>query len=98
MPEGGIEAAPFALGLAVFGGEDDAASIPPGCLLLLDIARAFPTLRHSWILDMMQASACPAWLVQAVRAQLAGQRARFKLKHVVGRWHPILQGVRQGDP
>ena len=93
---GGVEASLLALEHCAFG--SGSGEIPSGFLVLLDVARAFPTLDHMWIFSVLCASGAPLWLQDAVKALYSHQRNRFRVGRGLGPWHYVFRGIRQGDP
>ena len=71
LPGRGLTSALLALETQVFTSCE-------GALLLLDLAKAFPTIKQQWLLKAVAATGAPAWLVTSLRSLYARQRARFK--------------------
>ena len=93
----GVDPALVSLELEAFGLHAEGTPAK-GWLFLLDIARAFPSLRHDFLFQIIKASDAPSWLLRALRRVVTMSRTCFKLATAAGPWLDVTQGLLQGEP
>jgi hypothetical protein len=67
-------------------------------ILKLDFEKAFDTIEHSTILQMLEQFGFPERWVNWIRAILSSGSSAVLLNGVLGKYFKCMRGVRQGDP
>ena len=67
-------------------------------LLLLDVARAFPSLLHEHIFACVEGANAPKWLRVAIKSLYRGMSGRFVFQGRLSYRFALRKGVRQGCP
>ena len=69
-----------------------------GIMLMLDNAKAFDRLQHTFMLDVLQAFNLPPDVLNAVRTLYNGAETRVKVNGTLSPPFPNTSGVKQGCP
>lgn len=67
-------------------------------LFLLDTAKAFDSIDHSWAISVLEKAGFPPWVVNFIKASLLEVKVAPCFGNDFSLWIDILRGVKQGCP